>query len=104
MIGLVFGEPESIRLRSRFKMLEMAHKGLFSQLIVGPLFQRHGILTQVAGDRMNVVKLLPPLICGQAEVDYFVTSLDDVLHDAHSNSSLLYEFGKNLVKASLQRS
>lgn len=104
MIGLEFGEPKSLRLRSKFKMLEMAHKGLFSQLIVGPLFQRHGILTQVAGDEMNVVKLLPPLICTQTEVDYFVTALDDVLNDAHRNSSLIFEFGKTLVKASLQRS
>ncbi|HVB00382.1 MAG TPA: aspartate aminotransferase family protein [Acidimicrobiales bacterium] len=104
MIGLEFGEPSSFRLRSKFKMLEMAHKGLFSQLIVGPLFQRHGILTQVAGDEMNIVKLLPPLICTQTEVDYFVAALDDVLNDAHRNSSLIFEFGKTLVKASLQRS
>ncbi|HUY06502.1 MAG TPA: aspartate aminotransferase family protein [Acidimicrobiales bacterium] len=103
MIGLEFGEPKSLRLRSRFKMLEMAHKGLFSQLIVGPLFQRHGILTQVAGDEMNVVKILPPLICTPAEVAYFVSALDDVLNDAHRNSSLIFEFGKTLVKASLQR-
>ncbi len=104
MIGLVFGEPTSMRLRARFKLLEMAHKGLFSQLIVGPLFQRHGILTQVAGDEMNVVKLLPPLICGQEEVDSFISALDDVLNDAHRNSSLIFSFGKTLVKASLQRS
>ena len=26
---------------------------------------------------MNVVKLLPPLICGQEEVDYFAEALDD---------------------------
>jgi len=103
MIGLEFGEPTSLRLRSRFRMLEMAHKGLFSQLIVGPLFKRHGILTQVAGDEMNVVKILPPLICGQSEVDYFVAALDDILNDAHRNSSLIFEFGKTLVKASLQR-
>lgn len=104
MIGLEFGEPKSVRLRTRFRMLEMAHRGLFSQLIVGPLFQRHGILTQVAGDELNIVKLLPPLVCGQAEVDYFVAALDDVLNDAHRNSSLIFEFGKTLVKASMQRS
>ncbi len=104
MIALVFGEPQSAKLRARFKMLERAHKGLFSQLIIGPLFHRHGILTQVAGDEMNIVKLLPPLICGQEEVDYFVAALDDVLNDAHRNSSLIFEFGKTLVKASLHRS
>jgi len=103
MIGLEFGEPTSLRLKSRWKMLETARKGLFSQLIVGPLFQRHRILTQVAADNVNIVKILPPLICGQEEVDYFVAALDDVLGDAHRNSSLLFEFGKTLAKSALQR-
>jgi ornithine--oxo-acid transaminase len=102
MIGLVFGSPEGTRARAKFRLLEAAHKGLFSQLIVGPLFRRHGILTQVAGDSMNVVKLLPPLICGQPEVDYFAEALDDVLKDANRNS-LIYEFGKTLALASLHR-
>ena len=103
MIGLEFGEPTSLRLRSRWKMIEGARKGLFSQLIVVPLFQRHGILTQVAADNVNVVKLLPPLICGQEEVDYFVDALDDVLADAHKSSALLFEFGKTLAKSALRR-
>jgi ornithine--oxo-acid transaminase len=102
MIGLVFGRPIAKAARARFRLLETAHKGLFSQLIVGPLFQRHGILTQVAGDRMNVVKLLPPLICGQEEVDYFTEALDDVLADAN-RSSMIYDFGKTIALASLHR-
>jgi acetylornithine/succinyldiaminopimelate/putrescine aminotransferase len=102
MIGLVFGAPSSPRARAKFRLLEAAHKGLFSQLIVGPLFQRHGILTQVAGDSMNVVKLLPPLICGKEEVDYFVDALDDVLKDV-SRNSLIFEFGRTLAMASLHR-
>ncbi|MGO9560030.1 MAG: aspartate aminotransferase family protein [Acidimicrobiales bacterium] len=103
MIGLIFGEPSSLRLKSRWKMLEGARKGLFSQLIVGPLFNRHRILTQVAADNVNIVKLLPPLICGQEEIDYFVDALDDVLGDAHRNSALVFEFGKTLAKSALHR-
>jgi len=103
IIGLGFGEPGSLRLKSRWKMMESARKGLFSQLIVGPLFHRHRILTQVAADNMNVVKLLPPLIVGQEEVDYFVEAFDDVLADAHRNSALLFEFGKTLAKSALRR-
>lgn len=103
MIGLEFGEPSSLRLKSRWKMLESTRKGLFSQLVVGPLFNRHRILTQVAADSVNIVKLLPPLICGQEEIDYFVEALDDVLNDAHRNSSLVFEFGKNLAKSALHR-
>lgn len=103
MIGLVFGKPESRSLRMRWNALEAVRTALFSQMVVVPLFHRHRILTQVAADNMNVIKLLPPLIAGQEEVDYFVAALDDVLRDAHHGSGLLREFGTTMAKSALRR-
>jgi ornithine--oxo-acid transaminase len=102
MIGLVFGEPRSAGVRTRYRLLELAHKGLFSQLIVGPLFERHRILTQVAGDSMNVIKLLPPLIAGQEQVDEFLEAFEDVLAHAHKSSALV-DFAKSMAKGALRR-
>ena len=42
------------------------------------MLSKHRILTQVAGHAMDVVKILPPLIIGEKEVDMFVTALDQV--------------------------
>ncbi|HEY5013142.1 MAG TPA: aspartate aminotransferase family protein [Acidimicrobiia bacterium] len=103
MIGLEFAAPESPALRRRFNRIERLRKAMFAQLIVVPLFHRHRILTQVAADNVNIVKLLPPLIAGQAEVDYFVAALDDVLDDAHRGSSLMLEFGRTMAKGALRR-
>ena len=86
MIGLQFGAPLD-GLRRRFKTLERLRPAIFSQMMVVPLFHRHRILTQVAADNVNIIKLLPPLICGQEEIDYFVDALDDVLEDAHTARS-----------------
>ncbi len=69
-------------------MIEALRPALFSQMIVVPLFHRHRILTQVAADNMNVVKLLPPLIAGDDEVELFADALDDVLSSAQQGSSL----------------
>jgi ornithine--oxo-acid transaminase len=103
MIGLVFGKPASRSLRLRWSALEAMRTALFSQMMVVPLFHRHRILTQVAADNMNVVKLLPPLIIGDEEVEYFVDALDEILHDAHHGSGLLFEFGRTVAKSSLRR-
>jgi acetylornithine/succinyldiaminopimelate/putrescine aminotransferase len=103
MIGIEFGAPESPALRRRFNTIERLRKAMFAQLIVVPLFHRHRILTQVAADNVNIVKLLPPLIAGQAEVDYFVGALDDVLADAQRGSSLIFEFGRTMAKSALRR-
>ena len=103
MIGLVFGAPAARGPRARFRMMELARKGLFSQLIVVPLFHRHRILTQVAADNVNIIKLLPPLIIGDEEIDHFVSALDDVLADAQRSSGLLLEVGTAVVRNSLHR-
>ncbi|MGH8987328.1 MAG: aspartate aminotransferase family protein [Acidimicrobiales bacterium] len=103
IIGLVFDKPESRALRMRWNALEAVRTALFSQMVVVPLFHRHRILTQVAADNMNVIKLLPPLVAGKEEVDYFVAALDDVLRDAHRGSGLLREFGATMAKSALRR-
>jgi ornithine--oxo-acid transaminase len=103
MIGLVFGEPESKALRRRWRAIEAMRTALFSQLVVVPLYHRHGILTQVAADNMNVVKLLPPLIAGDEEVEHFVDALDDVLGAAAQGSGLFWEVGRTMVKGALRR-
>ncbi len=103
MIGLSFGLPEATGARTRFRLLELARKGLFSQLVVVPLFQRHRILTQVAADNVNIIKLLPPLIIGDEEIDAFVAGLDDVLADATRSSGLLVEVGTTMVRNTMRR-
>ena len=103
MIGLVFGEPTTPSLRRRFRMIEAMRPALFSQMMVVPLFHRHKILTQVAADNMNVVKLLPPLIAGDDEVELFVDALDDVLASAERGSGLIFEFGMTMAKGTLHR-
>ena len=103
MIGLVFGPPSSRPGRARFRMLELARKGFFSQLIVVPLFHRHRILTQVAADNVNIIKLLPPLVIGDEEIDAFVAALDDVLTDATRSAGLLLEVGTTMARNTLRR-
>jgi ornithine--oxo-acid transaminase len=102
MIGLVFDAPQSLGSRARFRMIELARKGMFSQLIVVPLFQRHRILTQVAADNVNIIKLLPPLTSSDEEMDSFVAALDDVLADAQRSSGLLVEVGTSMARNTLK--
>ncbi len=103
MIGIEFGRPTSRSARRRWRLVESARTAMFSQTLVVPLFHRYGILTQVAADNVNIIKLLPPLIAGETEVDYFVTSLDELLSDAERNSRWLMEFGVTMAKGALKK-
>ncbi len=103
MIGIVFGAPSSLGARLRWRAGEAARPAMFSQTLVVPLFHRYGILTQVAADNVNIIKLLPPLVAGETEIDYFVDALDELLGDAERNSAWLRQFGVTMVRGALRR-
>jgi acetylornithine/succinyldiaminopimelate/putrescine aminotransferase len=98
MIGIEFTRPSSWKLRGAWTALQAARKGLFAQTVVHGLFHQHRILTQVSGDHLEVIKLIPPLNIGQREVDLFIDAFTDVMDDAHSGAGLMWDFGRSLMK------
>ena len=103
LIGIEFGRPRSWRLRSRWEPLRLARQGLFAQMVVGALFERHRILTQVSGDHLDVVKLLPPLTASATEADLFVQAFCDVMDDVERSSRPLWHFGWGLASRAARR-
>ncbi|MDX6390059.1 MAG: hypothetical protein QOJ73_1122 [Streptosporangiaceae bacterium] len=103
MFGFELGKPRSLKLRTGWNMLQAARHGLVAQMVVVALFQNHRILTQVAGDHMEFIKLLPPLNIGDAEVALFLDAFADVMTDAHRGSGLMWDFGRTLVKQAVTR-
>ena len=71
MVGIEFGRAGLQLRRRRFRRWSGCAGAVLPDLVV-PLFHRHRIITQVAADNVNIIKLLPPLISGQEEVDYFI--------------------------------
>ncbi|HEX5304023.1 MAG TPA: aspartate aminotransferase family protein, partial [Streptosporangiaceae bacterium] len=102
MIGLEFDKPSALRARTSWNMLQKARVGLFAQMVVVALFQRHRILTQVSGDHMEVIKLIPPLMIGDAEVKLFTESFAEVLEDASKGTGLIWDFGRTLIKQAVR--
>jgi ornithine--oxo-acid transaminase len=98
MIGIEFGRPRSLKLRTGWTALQAARKGLFAQMVVVPLLQRHRILTQVSGDHLEVIKLIPPLVITERDVDRFMDAFTEVMDEAHRGSGLMWDFGRTLVK------
>jgi acetylornithine/succinyldiaminopimelate/putrescine aminotransferase len=102
MIAIEFGRPSSLKARALWTALHAARRGLFAQLVVVPLHNRHRIMTQVAGDHMAVIKLLPPLMIGDEEVAYFLNAFEDVMSDAMKPNGLALDFGRTLVTQSMK--
>jgi 4-aminobutyrate aminotransferase-like enzyme len=101
MIGIEFSEPSEFKLKMAWKLLHKVDKVLFAQMIVTQMLSKHHILTQVAGHAMDVIKILPPLIIGEREVDLFVSALDSVLTECRKFPGPMWELGNNFVRAAI---
>jgi ornithine--oxo-acid transaminase len=77
MWAIEFQEPE--KGGRQFRLLERMQPGLFSQLVVVPLFAEHRILSQVAGHSIPVVKGLPPLTVSEDDLAGFAAALDETI-------------------------
>jgi ornithine--oxo-acid transaminase len=82
MFGMDFARPENnFKLKMAWDMLHKLNFGVFGQMIIIPLLQKHHILTQVAGYHTEVIKFLPPITVTREDMDWFVTAMEDVLID-----------------------
>ena len=86
-----------------WRMLERVQPGLFAQLVVVPLFSEHKILTQVAGHDSNVIKILPPLVLSEDDVDWFVGALDATLARAQKLPRAMVRFAMKAAQANRPR-
>jgi ornithine--oxo-acid transaminase len=99
MWAIEFGPPAGGGARrSIWNAAERAQPGIFSQLIVGPLFHEHRILCQVAGHRMNVVKALPSLVVEEEEIRRFAAALEEVVARAERVPSAFLRFSMGMSR------
>jgi acetylornithine/succinyldiaminopimelate/putrescine aminotransferase len=104
MFGIDFARPaNSLKLRLAWDALHKLNFGVFGQMIVVPLLNKHHILTQVAGYHTEVIKFLPPLIATRQDMDWFLGAMEEVLADTQRVPGAAWDtvmsLAKNVVRA-----
>lgn len=101
MIAIEFAKPKSFGLRSGWDIAHKMDKSLFPQAITMPLMQEHGIITQVAGHHIDVVKLLPPMVLCDADVNEFIHAFDQVMKSLHRFPGPVWETLSRMGRSSI---
>ena len=84
LIGIEFREPSQLRLRIPYQAFGAVHPAMFGQIVVMRLFRDSGFLTQICGNNFRVLKVAPPLVVTEPQLDEFVEAIRDVVALAHS--------------------
>jgi ornithine--oxo-acid transaminase len=100
--AIEFGEPEGGG-RLGYRLIERAQHGLFAQLVVVPLFRKHHILSQVAGHDMAVIRILPPLVVTDGDVEEFAEALRATIKSARRMPRSMTKLALSAAGASVRR-
>lgn len=89
--GIEFQAPRQMRLRVAFEAFRHIHQSMFGQVIVMRLYRDHGILTQICGNNFMVLKVAPPLVISEEQLDRFVVAARAIVELMHTSSSFWTE-------------
>ena len=84
LMGIEFQEPRQLRLRIPYQAFAAIHPAMFGQIVVMRLFRDSGILTQICGNNFRVLKVAPPLVVTDSQLDAFVQAIREVVELAHT--------------------
>src|SRR6202453_4080296 len=102
MFGIDFDRPrESFKLKMAWDMLHKMNFGVFGQMIIIPLLQKHRILTQVAGYHTEVIKFLPPMTVTKEDLDWFLNAMQTTLMDTPRFPGAAWETVFGLAKRAM---
>ncbi|MFN0010223.1 MAG: aspartate aminotransferase family protein [Phycisphaerales bacterium] len=103
MIGIEFQRPASMMLRMGWDALHKLDASLFCQAIIMPLMSDHRVIAQVAGHRLDVIKLIPPLVLSREDADEVVAAFAACVGACHQFPGPAWEVGKKLSGAAMKR-
>jgi ornithine--oxo-acid transaminase len=89
--GIEFKSPSKLSLKIPFESFRAIHPAMFGQIVVMRMFRDQGILTQICGNNFMVLKVAPPLVVTEEEIDEFVAAIGNVVEEMHSSPSFWSE-------------
>jgi ornithine--oxo-acid transaminase len=102
MFAIDFARPKSnFKLKMAWDMLHKLNFGVFGQMIIIPLLQKHHILAQVAGYHTEVIKFLPPINISKEDLDWFLAAMEDVLQDTERFPGAAWDTVSGLAKRTM---
>lgn len=89
--GIEFTPPSRLNLRIPFEAFRAIHPGMFGQVMVMRLFRDKDILAQVCGNNFMVLKVSPPLVVSEQQIETFVDAVRVVVGMAHASGGFWTE-------------
>lgn len=104
MITIYFKDSaDNVALRAQQQAMAMADSGAFAAAVHVDLFKRQKIVAQIPGPGVNAIKVLPPVICTDEDIEYFLASFEDTLANFYGSQGPIVSLGRGVVETAARK-
>jgi acetylornithine/succinyldiaminopimelate/putrescine aminotransferase/choline dehydrogenase-like flavoprotein len=87
MLGVFFRESSNLGMKLQQKLLTMGDASAFAASVNVDMFRKQRVLVQIPGPGLNAIKILPPVVCTEEDVETFLSALEDTLAGFYADST-----------------
>jgi ornithine--oxo-acid transaminase len=103
MITIYFKESSSPALLAQQKAMSAVDTGAFAAAVHVDLFKRQKIVAQIPGPGVNALKILPPVVCSEEDLNYFLGSFEDTIARFYGRQGPIVSLGRGLLESAAKK-
>ncbi len=103
MLTVYFQESSNPALLAQQKALTTADPGAFAAAVHVDLFKRQKIIAQIPGPGVNAVKILPPVVCTEEDLNYFLGSFEDTIARFYGRQGPIVSLGRGILETAARK-
>ena len=98
-----FRNSAKLGLKLQQTLMRAADPAAFGAAVNVDLYRDKRIIVQVPGATLNAIKILPPVILSDEDVEYFLESFEDVIASYYEERAPIASVTKGFVKSALKK-
>ncbi len=99
MLGVFFRRPSSsTALRVQHMLMDSAEPGSFGAAVNVDMYGKHRVICQIPGPGLDAIKILPPVISTEADVDDFLNALEDTLAGYYTEAGPIRSLARGVMR------
>lgn len=102
MIAVYFKDSAKKRLRVQQEVMGAVEPGAFAAGVNIDMYREKGIITQLPGPDLSAIKILPPVTLSDADVDWFLSSFDELLASYYGASGPVVSLAKAAIASTVK--
>lgn len=103
MITVYFKDSANPALLAQQRALAAADSGAFAAAVHVDLFKRNRIIAQIPGPGVNAIKVLPPVVCSEEDLHYFLGSFEDTIARYYGRQGPIVSLGRGVLETAAKK-